>query len=116
MRDQIKKEKVVTTNKITAAAATVGSVFSLIPFHIRRGNVYTVNFDKNNVTTISSHDEINANTAPARIPGLIEGIIIRWNVVHRDAPKLRDACSSLTSNPARDAETVIKTNGAARTV
>ena len=59
----------VVVISITAAAATVGSVFSLIPFHSRRGRVNTENFEINSATTISSHERMNENTAPAKMPG-----------------------------------------------
>ena len=67
----------------------------------------------NKATTISSHESIKAKIAPAQIPGLIEGRTTRCNVVPIDAPRLHEACSSLGSKFASEAETVINTIGAA---
>ena len=53
----------------TAAAATVGSVFSRMPFHMRRGSVMAPDPDMNSATMSWSNDVMKANRAPTRTPG-----------------------------------------------
>ena len=53
-------------------AAMVGSIWVLMPSHIFFGRVVTDTPDINKVTTISSNDVTNANSAAEIIDGFIE--------------------------------------------
>jgi hypothetical protein len=71
---------------------------------------------KNNTTTTSSNEVINANKAPEITPGRINGITTLKNVFIVPAPKLCDARIRLVSNPVSVAVTVITTNGVPKAV
>ena len=67
-------------------------------------------------TTTSSHDVMNANSAPATTPGRMIGKVIRQNVRTGSAPRLAAASSRLRSMVRRIAPTLMITNGTARAV
>ena len=79
--------------------------------HMRRGSVTAPEPDRNNATTSSSNDVMKANSAPTSTPGRISGSVTWRNVPHGVAPRLRAACSSRRSKPARLAPTLVTTNG-----
>ena len=99
-----------------ATAATVGSTLSRMPSHMRRGSVYTARWAMNKVTTISSHETMNANTAAVNRPVLMFGTMTRNTVVSGAAPRLREACSKRGSSMLNAVDTAMTTNGNAKMV
>ncbi len=75
------------TIRIVASAAIVGLMFSRMPVNIWRGSVVWSAPARNSVTTTSSNEVANANSAPEITPGAITGSVMRKNVVSGLAPE-----------------------------
>ena len=71
---------------------------------------------RNRVTTTSSNEVMNANTAPASTLPLISGKVTVRKAVTRPAPRLRAASSIDRSNACSPDDTIRTTNGSTRTM
>jgi hypothetical protein len=87
----------------------VGSISERNPSHIRFGSVPERVPLMNRAMTTSSHEAMNASSAPAMTPGRISGKVTCRNARQGVAPRLKAACSSRSSTRWSVAETVTMT-------
>jgi len=108
--------KMENITRSVAAASIVGLISFRIPDHICLGSVYCSGPPTKRTMTISSNEVINAKRAPDITPGAINGACILKKFLRGEPPKFAAARIKLLSNPAKDAVTVIVTNGIPRMV
>ena len=90
----------------------VGEMFSRMPVNIWRGSVTCSGPARNSVTTTSSNEVANANSAPEITPGAMTGSVTRKKVSSGLAPRLRLAFTKLWLKLCSVASTVVTTKGA----
>ncbi len=95
-----------------ATAAIVGLMFSRMPVNIWRGSVTCCGPAMNSVTTTSSNEIANANSAPEITPGAITGSVTRKKVSTGPAPRLWLARTRFWLKLCSVAITVVTTKGA----